>query len=91
MASHEFKFGNLVDYSYLGGIYQVLRSKARGNMFVQTVVETPVELTDKQKNLLRDFEKSVGGEAALAHALLDLIQQAFDEVGRHVLGGVDPV
>lgn len=29
MASHEFKFGNLVDYSYLGGIYQVRQRNGR--------------------------------------------------------------
>jgi molecular chaperone DnaJ len=38
----------------------VLRSPARGDMFVQAVVETPVNLTKKQQELLREFEK--GGE-----------------------------
>jgi len=34
----------------------VLRSKERGDMFVQASVETPVNLTKKQKELLKDFE-----------------------------------
>src|SRR5579863_7067170 len=36
----------------------VLRSAARGDMYVQVAVETPVNLTKKQQELLREFEKS---------------------------------
>ncbi|HYM03626.1 MAG TPA: molecular chaperone DnaJ, partial [Stellaceae bacterium] len=36
----------------------VLRSTARGDMYVQVAVETPVNLTKKQQELLREFEKS---------------------------------
>ena len=35
----------------------VLRSTARGDMFLESAVEVPVNLTDKQKKLLREFEK----------------------------------
>lgn len=35
----------------------VLRSTARGDMFLEAAVEVPVNLTSKQKELLRDFEK----------------------------------
>ncbi len=35
----------------------VLRSKSRGDMFVQTIVETPVNLSKRQKELLREFEE----------------------------------
>ena len=34
----------------------VLRSKARGDMFIQAMVETPVNLTPRQKELLKEFE-----------------------------------
>lgn len=34
----------------------ILRSKARGDMFVQVFVETPQKLTKKQKELLKEFE-----------------------------------
>ncbi len=36
----------------------VLRSPARGDMFVQAVVETPVNLTKRQQELLREFDKA---------------------------------
>jgi len=39
----------------------VLRSAARGDMFIEAVVETPVNLTKKQQELLREFEGSGGG------------------------------
>jgi molecular chaperone DnaJ len=40
----------------------VLRSTTRGDMYIQSIVETPVHLTKKQEELLREFEKA-GGEA----------------------------
>ena len=33
----------------------ILRSKRRGDLFVQFRVETPTHLTDKQKELLEEF------------------------------------
>ena len=41
----------------------VLNGKTRGDMYVETSVETPVNLTKKQKELLKEFEKS-GGESS---------------------------
>ena len=35
----------------------VLRSAARGDMFVEATVETPVNLTKRQQELLREFDK----------------------------------
>jgi molecular chaperone DnaJ len=35
----------------------VLRSPSRGDMFVEVGVETPVNLTEKQKELLREFQE----------------------------------
>jgi molecular chaperone DnaJ len=43
----------------------VLRSPARGDMFVQAIVETPVNLTKRQQELLREFEKE--GENGRTH------------------------
>jgi molecular chaperone DnaJ len=34
----------------------ILRSSARGDMYIHTAVETPVHLTKKQKDILREFE-----------------------------------
>jgi molecular chaperone DnaJ len=36
----------------------VLRSPARGDMYIQAVVETPVNLTKRQQELLREFEQA---------------------------------
>ncbi len=36
----------------------ILRSKDRGDMFVQASVETPVNLSKKQKELLKEFEQA---------------------------------
>jgi molecular chaperone DnaJ len=42
----------------------VLRSPARGDMFVEAVVETPVNLTKRQQELLREFEGEDRGESS---------------------------
>ncbi len=37
----------------------VLRSQSRGDLFIEAVVETPVNLNKKQQELLREFEKTI--------------------------------
>ena len=37
-----------------------LHGQARGDMFVEIVVETPVNLTKRQQELLREFEQAGG-------------------------------
>ena len=37
----------------------ILRSQSRGDMFIEVVVETPVNLSSKQKDLLKEFEGGV--------------------------------
>jgi molecular chaperone DnaJ len=36
----------------------VLRSAVRGDMYIQAIIETPVNLTKRQQELLREFEKA---------------------------------
>ncbi|CAK0753526.1 chaperone protein DnaJ [Azospirillaceae bacterium] len=43
----------------------VLRSPTRGDMFIQAVIETPMNLTKRQQELLREFEKA--GEQEKTH------------------------
>ena len=38
----------------------MMRGSGRGDMYIHTVVETPVNLSKKQKELLREFEESGG-------------------------------
>ncbi len=40
----------------------VLRSKTSGDMYIQVEVETPKNLTARQRELLQEFEKSSKGE-----------------------------
>jgi molecular chaperone DnaJ len=41
----------------------VLRSKNRGDMYIEAEVETPVKLTKRQKELLAEFESAGGGHS----------------------------
>ena len=43
----------------------VLRSPARGDMFIEAIVETPRNLNKRQQELLREFEKA--GESGTTH------------------------
>ena len=40
----------------------ILRSQARGDMYIEAKVETPVNLTKKQKELLKQFGEASGGK-----------------------------
>ena len=40
----------------------VMRSQSRGDMYIHAAVETPVNLSKKQKELLREFDKSSEGK-----------------------------
>lgn len=42
----------------------VLRSNATGDMYIHTVVETPVKLNKRQKDILRDFDTAGGNETS---------------------------
>ncbi len=40
----------------------VLRSSARGDMYIEVAVETPVNLSKKQKDLLKEFDSAAGNK-----------------------------
>ncbi len=42
----------------------VMRGTGRGDMYIQSVVETPVNLSKKQQELLRDFARAGGNETS---------------------------
>ncbi|MEC7941635.1 MAG: molecular chaperone DnaJ [Pseudomonadota bacterium] len=44
-----------------------VRGGGVGDLIVKLVVETPVKLSSRQKELLREFEETCGGEAASKH------------------------
>ena len=46
----------------------VMRSEATGDLYIETSVETPVNLSSKQKGLLQELDKTMGGKAASKHS-----------------------
>jgi molecular chaperone DnaJ len=42
----------------------VLRSSAKGDMYIEVAVETPVNLNKKQKEILREFDKTANGDTS---------------------------
>lgn len=46
----------------------ILRSQARGDMYIDIFVETPVNLSRKQADLLKELDKTTGGTAASKHS-----------------------
>ncbi len=60
----------------------VLRSPARGDMFVEAMVETPVKLTRKQEELLRQFEAEGGAGKEASPEFARLLFQGQGTLGR---------
>jgi molecular chaperone DnaJ len=62
----------------------VLRSPARGDMFIQAMVETPVNLTRRQTELLKEFEASGEGEKAKnspeSHGFFAKVKELWDDL-----------
>jgi molecular chaperone DnaJ len=59
-----------------------LRSKERGDLHVELLVETPVNLTAKQRKLLEEFAKSCGEEAhPQTQGFFDTVKKFFEGVG----------
>ncbi len=60
----------------------ILRSKARGDMFVQALVETPVNLTDRQKELLKEFEGESSAEthSPQAHGFFGKVKELWEDL-----------
>lgn len=60
----------------------VLRSHARGDMFVEAMVETPVDLTDDQKKLLREFEQAGNHEthSPQSHGFFAKVKELWEEL-----------
>lgn len=62
---------------------KVLRSESRGDMFVQIFVETPVNLTKKQKELLKEFsgdDKQVKKHSPESTGFLDKVKDLWEDL-----------
>ena len=59
----------------------VLRSQARGDMYVELAVETPSKLSAKQKQLLEDFAAEAGHDVSPQHqSFLDKAKRFWDDL-----------
>ena len=60
-----------------------VRGGSTGDLFCRVVVETPINLTDEQKELLRQFDQSISGEntshSPRAQSWLDGVKRFFSE------------
>ena len=64
---------------------QSVRGGGVGDLICKVVVETPVNLSNKQKQLLSDFEKTLSGSAAKKHkpkseGFFDGVKKFFDDL-----------
>jgi molecular chaperone DnaJ len=60
----------------------VLRSKARGDMFVQAMVETPQNLTKRQEELLEEFAKEGGDDkhSPESHGFFSKVKELWEDL-----------
>jgi molecular chaperone DnaJ len=59
----------------------VLRSSTRGDMYIHAQVETPVNLSKKQKDILRDFEHTGGGKnSPESSGFFDKVKELWDDL-----------
>ena len=61
---------------------KVLRSEARGDMFVQASVETPVNLSKRQKELLKEFEEEshAATHSPQSHGFFDKVKELWEDL-----------
>jgi molecular chaperone DnaJ len=60
----------------------ILRSKARGDMFIQAFVETPVNLTKRQNELLKEFgdESPEDKTSPESHGFFSKVKEIWDDL-----------
>ena len=60
----------------------ILRSTSKGDMYVEVIVETPVQLTEKQKQLLEEFAESGNGQehSPESHGFFARVKEFWDEL-----------
>lgn len=62
-----------------------LRNSNVGDMYIEVMIETPVNLTKKQKDLLQQLDKTLGGKAAEKHSpqstgFLNKVREVWDDL-----------
>ena len=58
----------------------ILRSNTRGDMFIELAVETPVNLSTRQKELLREFEELGEDNNPESHSFFSSVKNFWDSM-----------
>ncbi|MFD2204821.1 molecular chaperone DnaJ [Kiloniella antarctica] len=58
----------------------VLRSSSRGDMYVEVTVETPVNLTKRQKELLKEFEGEEADNSPLSSGFFKRVKEFWEDL-----------
>ena len=58
----------------------ILRSSARGDMYIHTQVETPVTLNKKQRDLLKEFEKAGSGTSPESEKFFAKVKEFWEDM-----------
>jgi molecular chaperone DnaJ len=60
----------------------ILRNQARGDMYIEAVVETPVHLTERQRRLLQDFAEAGSDEkhSPESHGFLAKVKELWQDL-----------
>ena len=58
----------------------ILRSSNRGDMYIHTQVETPVKLNKKQRDLLKEFEKSDSGSSPECDSFFARMKEFWEDL-----------
>ena len=61
----------------------VLRSAARGDLYIEIAVETPVNLTARQRELLTEFDQEGGaGTHPKTSGFFNRVREFWDDLGQ---------
>ncbi len=58
----------------------VMNARARGDMYIEVQVETPVRLTKRQKELIREFEQAGGGHSPRAEGFFSKVKEFWEDL-----------
>lgn len=58
----------------------ILRSSARGDMYIHVIVETPVRLNKKQRELLKEFDKGCEGTSPEADGFFARMKEFWEDL-----------
>jgi len=58
----------------------ILRSTARGDMYIHVTVETPVKLNKRQRELLKEFDKSSEGTSPQSDNFFDRVKDFWEDL-----------